>query len=189
MLFKENESLSEIWQAVVHELNRGALDPKHPFRFANLGTIGKNGPEVRTVVVRFICKNLDFYCFTDYRSEKVAELTANTMVALHFYHSQKRVQIRVKAEVEIYHQDTLAKDFWKKVQGEARNAYTSTLAPGTPISDPEAGFDWAEEMDDRFFTVLKFIPKSIEALQLNGLRHLRISFSKKENWEGQWLVP
>jgi pyridoxine/pyridoxamine 5'-phosphate oxidase len=189
MLFNENESLSEIWQTVVHELHRGALDPKHPLRFANLGTIGKHGPEVRTVVIRSIGKNLEFHCFTDYRSEKVAELTANPIGTLHFYHSQKRVQIRIKAEVEMHHQDTVAKDFWKKVPNEAKNAYTYTLAPGTPISDPKAGFDWAEKMDDQFFTVLKFIPQSIEALQLNGLRHLRILFSKKESWEGQWLVP
>lgn len=189
MLFTETESPSEIWQSLVHELHRGALDPKHPFRYINLGTIGKTGPEVRTVVIRSVSQTLDFMVYTDFRSEKVAELTANPMATLHFYHAQKRVQIRVKAKVEIHRRDPLSKDLWNRVQGDAQKAYTSTMAPGTLISDPKEGFDWPEEMDDRFFTVLKFIPESIEALQLNGLRHLRILFSKKRNWEGQWLVP
>ncbi len=189
MLFTETESPSEIWQSIVHELHRGALDSKHPFRYVNLGTIGKSGPEVRTVVIRSVSQELGFLIYTDSRSEKVAELTANPMATLNFYHAQKRVQIRVKVKVEIHHQDELSKDFWNRVQGEAQKAYASTLAPGTPIPAPEAGFDWPEVMDDRFFTVLKVIPESIEALQLNGLRHLRILFSKSESWEGKWLVP
>lgn len=189
MLFTETESPSEIWQSIVHELHRGALDPKHPFRFTNLGTIGKSRPEVRTVVIRSVSQDLDFLVYTDFRSEKVAELTVNPMATLHFYHAQKRVQIRVKAKVEIHHQDALAKEFWNRVQGEAQKAYTSTLAPSTEISTPNEAFQWLENGDDRFFTVLKFIPESIEALQLNGLRHLRILFSKKEDWKGKWLVP
>jgi pyridoxamine 5'-phosphate oxidase len=189
MLFTENETPADIWKSLVHELHRGALDTGHPFRYFNLGTIGKTGPEVRTVVIRSVSKELEFYCFTDFRSEKVAELRTNPTANLHFYHPGKRVQIRIKAKTGIHHQDEVSTANWLKVQGDAQKAYTSTLAPSTPISDPNEAFDWLENGDDRFFTVLKFIPESIEALQLNGLRHLRILFSKKENWEGQWLVP
>lgn len=189
MLFSENELPTEIWKSLSHELHRGALDSKHPFRYVNLGTIGKTGPEIRTVVVRSISKNLEFFIFTDSRSEKVDELSVNPLASLHFYHPGKRVQIRMKAMTEIHHQDELSKAFWTKVQGESQKAYTSTMAPSTPISDPNEAFDWPEVMDDQFFTLLKFIPESIEALQLNGLRHLRILFTEKENWKGQWLVP
>jgi pyridoxamine 5'-phosphate oxidase len=189
MLFSENESPSEIWKSISHELHRGALDSKHPFRFTNLGTIGKTGPEIRTVVIRSINTNLEFYIFTDFRSEKVAELSANSSATLHFYHPGKRVQVRVKAITEVHNQDEVSETYWSKVQGEAQKAYTSTLAPSMRVSDPNQGFDWTENGDDRFFAVLKFIPESIEALQLNGLRHLRILFSESENWEGQWLVP
>ncbi len=189
MLFSENESPSEILKSISHELHRGALDSKHPFRYINLGTIGKTGPEIRTVVIRSINTNLEFYIFTDFRSEKVAELSANSSATLHFYHPGKRVQVRVKAITEVHNQDEVSETYWSKVQGEAQKAYTSTLAPSMRVSDPNQGFDWTENGDDRFFAVLKFIPESIEALQLNGLRHLRILFSESENWEGQWLVP
>ncbi len=185
MLFSENESPSEIWKSISRELHRGALDPKHPFRFTNLGTIGKTGAEVRIVVIRSINQDLEFYIFTDYRSEKVAELSANPATSLHFYHPGKRVQIRIKAKAEIHHQDEVSKAFWSKVQGKEQKAYISTLAPSTPIADPGEGFDWPVDVDDRYFVVLKFIPESIEALQLNGQHHLRILFSKSQNWEGQ----
>ncbi|MFN3996657.1 pyridoxamine 5'-phosphate oxidase family protein [Algoriphagus sp.] len=189
MLFSENESPLEIWKSISHELHRGALDSKHPFRYINLGTIGKTGPEIRTVVIRSINTNLEFYIFTDFRSEKVAELSANSSATLHFYHPGKRVQIRIKATSEIHYRDDVSTANWLKVQGDAQKAYTSNLPPSTPISDPNQGFEWPENGDDSFFAVLKFIPESIEALQLNGLKHLRILFTKSENWEGQWLVP
>lgn len=189
MLFSENESLTEIWQSLVHELHRGALDPKHPFRYTNLGTIGETGPEVRTVVVRSISKELEFYIFTDYRSEKVAELQTNSSAMLHFYHSGKRVQIRIKGHAEIHHQNELSQKNWPQVQGEAKKAYSSTLAPSTPIQEFKEAFDWTESGDDHQFTVLKFIPESIEVLQLNGANHLKISYSKNNSWAGQRLVP
>ncbi|WP_111668916.1 pyridoxamine 5'-phosphate oxidase family protein [Algoriphagus litoralis] len=189
MLFSENESLTEIWQSLVHELHRGALDPKHPFRYTNLGTIGKTGPEIRTVVVRSVSKELDFYIFTDFRSEKVAELITNPAASLHFYHPSKRVQVRIKARTEVHHQNELSQRNWLQVQGEAKKAYSSTLAPSTPIQEFKEAFDWTESGDAHQFTVLKIIPDSIEVLQLNGTNHLKISYSKTNSWAGQRLVP
>lgn len=189
MLFTVQDSPAQIRQTLLHELHRGALDSKHPFRYLNLGTIGKNGPEVRTVVCRYISQDLEFCIYTDFRSEKVSELNLNPLASLHFYHPGKRVQIRIKAKTEIHHQDEVSSAFWSKVQGEAQKAYTSSSAPGTSVSDPNEAFDWLGNSDDRYFSVLKFVPLSIEALQLNGLQHLRILFSEKDNWAGQWLVP
>ncbi|HSF54273.1 MAG TPA: hypothetical protein VLA71_10995, partial [Algoriphagus sp.] len=92
-------------------------------------------------------------------------------------------------KTEIHHQDEVSKFFWRHVHGDTQKAYTSTLAPSTPISDPNEAFEWLKSCDERFFAILKFIPETVEVLQLNGLRHLRIMFSEKENWNGQWLVP
>jgi pyridoxamine 5'-phosphate oxidase len=190
MLFNSKQILHEILETLIHELHRGALDPKHPFRYLNLGTCCKDFPEVRTVVLRKVDQDLNFYVFTDSRSEKVQAIQENSKVALHFYHPKKRVQIRIQAETEIHHQDELASESWKRVQGDAQKAYTSTLAPGRKIEYPEPAWQWPENMGDRFFAVLKFIPQSIEALQLDGLNHLRMRFSREEkDWKGAWLVP
>ncbi len=190
MLFTQIDPPSEIWKKLIHELNRGFSESDHPFRFVNLGTLGEKGPEVRTVVLREFEKVLDFYVFTDFRSDKVIEVRANPSVTLHFYHPEKRVQIRVRAKAEIHHQDLVTDVFWGRLREDSRLAYNSVLAPGTEISTPDEGFNWSEEIDDRFFSVLRFIPHSFEVLQLNGLKHLKILFTKKEeNWVGMWLVP
>ncbi|TDQ17531.1 pyridoxine/pyridoxamine 5'-phosphate oxidase [Algoriphagus boseongensis] len=190
MLIDSKNTISEIWDTLAHELYRGALDPKHPFRYLNLGTMGEEFPEVRTVVLRKVDQDLNFYIFTDSRSEKIKSLEENPKVALHFYHPQKRVQIRIQSETEIHHQDELAKDLWKRVQGEAQKAYASILPPGKEIENPEQAWDWPDAIDDQNFTVLKFIPQTLEVLQLNGLTHLRLRFSKEgKDWKGTWLVP
>jgi len=189
MIFTETESPTEIWQSLVHELRRGALDPKHPFRYVNLGTQTISGPEIRTVVLRSVSKNLEFYVFTDLRSAKVEELRQSPLVCLHFYHPGKRVQIRIHAKANLHSQDELSRAFWAKVQGDAQKAYTSTQAPGTIISIPEDAFGWLEPGDDRFFTVMRFVPERVEVLQLNGIHHLRLVFLRSEDWRGSWLVP
>ncbi len=190
MLFTRENKPAEIWQMVVHELHRGALDSKHPFRYINLGTNGKDFPEVRTVVLRKVDEQLNCLVYTDFRSVKVQEMLASPLVSLHFYNPKQRVQLQIQAKAIIHHQDSLTSAYWSQVQGDAQKAYNSIRAPGSKIKTPEQAFEWPEEMDSRFFAVLEFIPQSIEGLQLDGLNHLRINFLKKqENWEGEWLVP
>lgn len=189
MLFTDKESPEEIWKILIHELQKGFLDADHPFRFLSLGTFGENGPEVRTVVLREFEQVLDLYVFTDFRSDKVKELRANPSATLHFYHPKKRVQIRVKAKAEIHHQDLVCAAFWNTLKSDSQKGYQSVLSPGEEISDPKEAFHWSTQTGDQFFAVLRFIPESIEALQLDGLKHLRILFSKRQHWKGQWLVP
>ena len=186
MLFTHLESPDEIWQAIKHELHRGALDPKHPFRYVNLGTMGKGFPQVRTVVLREVTQGIDFLVFTDFRSEKVLEIQSSPQVTLHFYHPNKMLQVRVKAKVEIHFQDELSERYWKGISEARRSEYTGMLPPGNEISNPE--LSW-EISDKSFFTVLKISPQQVEALQLRKEGHLRILFEKEKDWKGQWLVP
>jgi pyridoxine/pyridoxamine 5'-phosphate oxidase len=190
MLLTRENKLTEIFKTLVHELHRGALDSKHPFRYMNLGTNGKDYPEVRTVVLRKVDEQLNCLVYTDFRSTKVEEIIANPFVLLHFYNSKQRLQLRIQAKAIVHRQDKLTSTYWSQVQGNAQNAYNSAQAPGSKIETPEQAYEWPEDMDSEFFAVLEFIPQSIEGLQLDGLNHLRINFSKKqENWEGEWLVP
>lgn len=186
MLFSRKESPTEIWQSIKHELHRGALDPKHPFRYVNLGTMGKGFPQVRTVVLREVTKGIEFLVFTDFRSEKVKEIQNSPFVALHFYHPKKMLQVRVEAMAEVHFQDALSDRYWKGIPEVRRSEYTGTLPPGKEISSPDSGRDLREKS---FFTVLKISPHRIEALQLSKEGHLRIQFEKANDWKGQWLVP
>lgn len=190
MLFNSKQSLSEIWTILSHELHRGALDSKHPFRYLTLATLENNSPDQRTVVMRKVDETFNFYFFTDSRTAKVKQIQIHPNAEFLVYHPGKRTQIRVKGTIQIHHQNKLSQEMWKRVQGDAQKAYNSTRSPGSEINNSDLAHDWPEELDDRFFAVLQFIPERIEALQLNGLTHVRVSFSKKGlEWEGKWLVP
>jgi pyridoxine/pyridoxamine 5'-phosphate oxidase len=172
---------------VLHELHRGALDPKHPFRYVTLATVGTRFPQVRIVVFRQLTSNLEFLVYTDARSAKLQDLQVVPQVSLLFYHPKKQVQVRVKALASIHVADDLAQEHWKRISERRQSEYTSKLAPGTRIEKPELG--WQTNMESAHFSVLKFSPLSIEVLQLAKDGHLRIQFELASGWQGNWMVP
>ncbi|SIT08301.1 pyridoxamine 5'-phosphate oxidase family protein [Belliella pelovolcani] len=191
MLFDIHTKQEDVLLSVKHEIKRGALDAKHAFRFVVLGTSNQNDISQRYVVLRKVDQNLNLYIYTDLRSEKVKQIKHNPQVSLLCYHPQKRVQVRIKGEAELHYQNELSKELWRHVQGDAKKAYNSKLAPGTIIQAPEEAHSWPEDLTNpENFCVIKIKPNNIEVLQLNGLHHIRIQFSKIEDqWQGQWLVP
>ncbi|MCH6198511.1 pyridoxamine 5'-phosphate oxidase family protein [Aquiflexum sp. LQ15W] len=190
MLFHQNNSLEEIFHSVKHELHRGALDAKHPFRFVTLATKSQNGVDARYVVVRSIDDALNVFLYTDSRSSKVEQLINSPEMALLFYHPAKRTQIKILGKAQIHRNDELTATFWSRIQGDARKAYNQILAPGTAIQDPRNAFDWNEPLIDTNFTLIQVKPVKIDALQLNGTEHLRVLFKLEENiWIKKWIAP
>ena len=187
MLFNSSDAPSQIWQNVLHELNRGALDPKHPFRFLTLATSGAQFPQVRTVVLRHMSPAMEFLVYTDVRTAKVRDLLETPRVSLLFYHPKKQVQVRVKAIATLHVEDALAQEHWKRVPEKRQSEYKSGLVPGTRIETP--GLGWETQSESTHFSVLKFSPLSIEALQLAREGHLRMQFELAAGWQGTWLVP
>ncbi|MEL7146773.1 MAG: pyridoxamine 5'-phosphate oxidase family protein [Bacteroidota bacterium] len=187
MMLSKNDNLEVAWHTVVHEIKRGALDKKHPFRFVVLSSIAKEKPSSRYVVLRQVDDQLGCFIYTDYRSAKIDDFQHTNAASLLLYHPKKRAQIRMDGTVEIHREDAMALKHWEYVQGEARKAYTSTLAPGAKIESMSDAYEWA---DEDYFSVLLFRPTLIEALQLNGLEHLRASFEWHDgHWKKSWLVP
>ena len=187
MLFTSSDAPSQIWQNVLHELHRGALDPKHPFRFLTLATSGAQFPQVRTVVLRQLSPAMEFLVYTDVRTAKVQDMLITPRVSLLFYHPKKQVQVRVKALATIHVGDERALEHWKRVSENRRVEYQSKLGPGTRIESPTVGWESSSEL--AHFSVLKFSPLSIEVLQLAREGHVRIQFDLASGWQGAWLVP
>lgn len=190
MLFTAKDSLENVFQSIRHELHRGALDPKHPFRFVSFATCNNNGPDIRYVVLRSLEDQLHFYFFTDSRTKKVADIKKNSMVSLLFYHPSKRVQVKVIGEAILHLQNEKTEKYWSKIQGEGQKAYNPILPSGTPIKDPKAAYQWQEPMDDRYFCVIEIKPQLIEGLQLYGVSHIRMKSQLLDGkWSHSWLVP
>jgi hypothetical protein len=187
MLFTATDTPTAIWQTLLHELQRGALDPNHPFRYLTVATAGNQFPQVRTVVLRQFTPDLEFLVYTDVRTSKVQELLEVPRVSLLFYHPKKQVQVRVKALATIHVEDEFAQAHWKRVPDKRRSDYQSKLGPGTRVEAPSAG--WESSSEGSCFSVLKFSPLSIDVLQLAREGHLRIQYDLASGWQGVWLVP
>jgi general stress protein 26 len=190
LLVKPTDTLDQVLINTKHELRRGALDRKHPFRYASLVTHLEGELGARYVVLRRVNDLIDLFFFTDSRSEKVKHLEANPYLALLFYHPSKKAQIRVSAHATIHHQDETSSEYWESIKGNSRKDYGPLIAPGQPIRNPEEAHNWPDRIDDRYFVVLEVIPDSIEVLQLNKAEHLRALFTKEEgDWRKTWLAP
>ena len=190
MLFTKENSLEEIFQSVKHELHRGALDAKHPFRFVTLATKSENGVDARYVVVRSIDEELNIFFFTDGRTSKVKQLVSFPDMALLFYHPAKRTQIKILGKALIHSNDEFKAKFWSKIQVEGQKAYNQILVPGSAIQDPSEAFAWNEPLTVTNFTLIQVKPIEIDALQLKGNEHLRVLFKLQENrWKKKWIAP
>lgn len=188
MLIEKDYNLTTVFTTVKHEIRRATLDKRHPFRYVVLGT--EAAPvAMRYVVLRKVDDSLNLTLYTDHRSGKIHQLNAEPRAQLLFYHPGKKVQVMINGTAILHHQDSLALQHWQNVQGDARKAYASTLAPGTSIKQPKDAYMWNSPMTAEHFTVIQFEPTRVEVLQLNGLEHLRAFFSKESSWNGTWVVP
>lgn len=190
MILDFDKSKDEAWRDIKHEIHRGALDKKHPFRFLVLSTSSENGPESRWVVLRKVSDQLNMYVYTDSRTQKVQDLKSHRWAHVLLYHEKKALQIRCKGKVELHFQNEISEAHWNRVQGLAKRAYTPTIAPGRHIQSPEKAHDWKPEMGSQHFAVIEFIPEEFDVLQLNRSEHLRLKITKDKGvWAMSWVAP
>ena len=191
-------SLAESWKL----LGRGAVDRRHGFHHPTLATIGADGsPEARTVILRAVDtvrRTIIFH--TDARSKKVAEIAANPLVALHFYDSGQKIQLRVKGEAVLHAGDEVARRRWSASQPMSRLCYSIAPGPGDPIEAPN---DYAMQDRDtlaaegfdgtafRHFVAVEITVQSIEWLYLALEGHRRASFRWLDDGTlaKSWLTP
>ena len=190
MLIDRNTELPEVFKIIFDEFHQAATEPSHPFRFLSLATTDQEGPDIRYVVLRAVDGEGRLYFFTDYRTQKINHLQTNPQIALLFYNSEKRVQIRIKAKASIHRGNYEAEKYWQTVEGDARKAYNPLTLPGAKISDPKEAYRWPKQMESTNFSVVQVIPYEIDVLQLDGLNHIRARFARVEaDWEMDWVAP
>lgn len=177
--------LSEIFEQIKDQWVRAKHQKKHPFRYFVLSTVGPNSfPLARTVVLRnFDSQALTFTLYTDHRSQKMTDLRASKNACLLFYDPKKLWQIQVQARLL---QKSSDHALYQQIPLSAQKDYTTILAPGSEISNPEA----ITYLDgENFFVSLKFEAVSIESLKLKRPHHVRTRFDKENKWKGIFLVP
>ena len=135
---------------------------------------------------------------SDIRSDKINKLKTNPNASLLFYDKDEKIQVRLKVECIINHENDITRESWSKTQHISRKCYLVDNGPGTESEVPTSGlkpeldnFDYTKEQSEegyKNFTVIQCIINSFDLLYLSAKGHRRIRFNLKNN-KNNWLVP
>ena len=135
---------------------------------------------------------------SDIRSDKIPKLKNNKKASMLFYDKEEKIQVRLKVECTINHENEITKESWSKTGHISRKCYLVDNGPGTESPTPTSGlkpeldnFEFTMEQSEKGyknFTVIQCKIKSIEWLYLAAKGHRRARFEIDNNKE-YWLVP
>lgn len=185
----------EAWDA----LAAAAADPRLPFRYLTLASLGRcQFPEARTVVLRSAnraTRVLEFH--TDTRSPKWRELKDNGNSTILGYSDALKLQLRLRGDMELAPPGSLQADkIWSRLPPHTRATYQGgppgdELRPeNDPVSQAQVS-ETAEAGRDRF-GVLFFKALSLDWCRLERDNNLRARFSYGDNGElngASWVEP
>ena len=135
---------------------------------------------------------------SDIRSDKIEKLKKNSKAAMLFYDKEEKIQVRLKVDCTINHENDVTKESWSKTQHISRKCYLVDNGPGSETEIPTSGlkpeldnFDYTKEQSEegyRNFTVIQCEVKLIEWLYLAAKGHRRARFNLENN-KNTWLIP
>ena len=193
------EDFTEIKKKIWSMLDNAVKDRSSPFRIPVFICGDKSDLDGRIVVLRKSDQSNNLVQYhSDIRSDKIEKLKLNKNAAMLFYDKDEKIQVRLKVECLINHNNDVTKESWSKTQHISRKCYLVDNGPGTESDIPTSGlkpeldnFDYTKEQSEegyKNFTVIQCKIKSIEWLYLAAKGHRRAIFDF-ENKENNWLVP
>ena len=186
---------NKIWSM----LDNAIKDRSSPFRIPVFICGNQDDFDGRIVVLRKSNQSNNLVQYhSDIRSSKIAKLKNNKNASMLFYDKEEKIQVRLKVECTINHDNDITKESWLKTGHMSRKCYLVDNGPGTESSSPTSGlkpeldnFEFTMEQSEvgyKNFTVIRCKIKSIEWLYLAAKGHRRARFDLENNKE-HWLVP
>ena len=186
---------NKIWSM----LDNAIKDRSSPFRIPVFICGNQDDFDGRIVVLRKSNQSNNLVQYhSDIRSSKIAKLKNNKNASMLFYDKEEKIQVRLKVECTINHDNDITKESWLKTGHMSRKCYLVDNGPGTESSSPTSGlkpeldnFEFTMEQSEegyKNFTVIQCKIKSIEWLYLAAKGHRRARFDLENNKE-HWLVP
>ena len=193
------EDFKEIKKKIWSMLENAVTDRSSPFRIPVFICGDQSDLDGRIVVLRKADnKNSLVQFHSDIRSDKIEKLKKNSKAAMLFYDKEEKIQVRLKIECIINHNNNVTKESWSKTQHISRKCYLVDNGPGTESDTPTSGlkpeldnFEFTMEQSEKGyknFTVIQCKIKIIEWLYLAAKGHRRARFDLESNKEN-WLVP
>ena len=177
----ENTTTQELWVLARDHMKAATVDPEHPFKLVNLGTLGFY-PEMRTVVLRDFDDHFHFWIYADSRTPKVSQIRKNTNVSIHAYNPKSGLQVRLRGRARLH---TSGEKFLLARQEiiQQPNDYNSQYPPG---SEKIA----ATKSDTVYFILIEIVPQEWDILQLGTKGHSRAKYVYlNDQWKGYEVIP
>ena len=193
------EDFKEIKKKIWSMLDDAVTNRSSQFRIPVFVCGDQSNFDGRIVVLRKSDHSNNLVQFhSDIRSDKINKLKNNKNASMLFYDKEEKIQVRLKVECTINHDNEITKESWKKTGHISRKCYLVDNGPGTESPTPTSGlkpeldnFDFTKEQSEKGyknFTVIQCKIKSIEWLYLAAKGHRRARFDLENNKEN-WLVP
>jgi pyridoxamine 5'-phosphate oxidase len=194
------QRFAEAWSLILD----GATNRRSPCHTPVIASIGNDGrPQLRVMVLRAAdrdARQLRFH--TDFRANKVAELSERSALSVLMYDAEAKVQLRLSGVGYVRTEGADIDVIWHDADRFARRCYMAEAAPGSIASGPTSGLpDWvqgikpdeADLMPARVnFAIMLAEITRIEWLYLATTGHRRARWDWNDAaqvWNGRWLVP
>ena len=193
------EDFTEIKKKVWSMLDDAVTNRSSQFRIPVFVCGDQKDFNGRIVVLRKSDQTKNLLQFhSDIRSDKITKLKNNKNASMLFYDKSEKIQVRLKVECIVNHDNEITKESWSKTGHMSRKCYLIDNGPGAESSVPTSGlkpeldnFEFTIEQSEegyKNFTVIQCKIKSIEWLYLAAKGHRRAIFELDNNKE-YWLVP
>jgi 3-hydroxyisobutyrate dehydrogenase len=195
------EDFSEIENKIWSLLDDAVINRKSPFRIPVFICGSQDNADGRIVVLRKSDQSNNLLQFhSDIRSDKIKKLRDNSNASMLFYDKEEKIQVRIKVECTVNHQNKITKQSWLKTGHMSRKCYLVHNGPGTVSPSPTSGlrpeldnFEFTMEQSEegyKNFTAVQCRIKNIEWLYLAARGHRRARFNYLPNeTKFKWLTP
>ena len=193
------EDFKEIKKKIWSMLDDAVTNRGSQFRIPVFICGNQSDIDGRIVVLRKSDQSKNLLQFhSDIRSDKIPKLKNNKKASMLFYDKEEKIQVRLKVECTINHDNEITKESWSKTGHISRKCYLVDNGPGTESPSPTSGlkpeldnFEFTMEQSEegyKNFTVIQCKIKFIEWLYLAAKGHRRAKFDLENN-KDNWLVP
>ena len=193
------EDFDEIKKKIWLMLDDAITNRGSQFRIPTFICGDKSDFDGRIVVLRKTDQQNNIVQFhSDIRSDKIEKLKMNSRAAMLFYDKDEKIQVRLKVQCIVNHNNNITKESWLKTGHMSRKCYLVDNGPGTVSDNPTSGlkpeldnFEFTMEQSEvgyKNFTAIQCKIKSMEWLYLAAKGHRRARFDLEKNREF-WLIP
>lgn len=192
----QSMELSEILAAIWLKLSDAVRLPSAAWRLPVLGTVSDDGPDLRTVVLRDLdADTWTLTCYTDSRSTKVRQLTANPRVSWLFYCPDERIQLRAYGVASIATSGPEVATAWESVPAFSRQNYLTDEPPGKTADSRVVVGSLNGDADDftagiSNFAILSCALSELVWLNVDGQKQVSAVFKQTaDGVTSAWRVP